>query len=212
ARARTVRSGAVRRGGRRVGADRRALAAPGLPRARRALPRPPRLRWLGGGVHEPWQWDAFLTPSGVPATDLVAGGRRLRWHQARPVLEQLADELAAACTDGTLPPALTVDQVWVRPGGQALRMDARPRGPARPPAEARPTTDQGRSLALLRQTAVLLLDRDDRPSFSPLGPVWRAGLWVVLLCLLGAAVRFFFDGNTLVAGGLLFLGILSAFW
>src|SRR5262249_15502106 len=74
-------------------------------------------------------------------------------------------------------------------------------------------SEEGRSLALLRQTAVLLLDRDEKPSFAPLGPFRRAGLWVVLLGLVAAAwVFFFFKENTLVAGSLLFLGILPAFW
>jgi hypothetical protein len=130
------------------------------------------------------------------------------WHQARPVLEQLADELAEACADGTLPLTLTAYQVWVRPGGQVLLLDA----PPGEPAAALSGTEQERSLALLRQTAVLLLDRDEKPSFSPLGPVWRACLWVVLLGLLGAAAWSFFERNTLVAGGLLLSASLPALW
>src|SRR5262249_47485221 len=132
--------------GRTVWVELRASGAPGLSPARRDLNRPARLRWLGGGVHKPWQWDAFLAPSGVPAADLVAGSRRLAWHQVRPVLEQLADELAAACADGTLPSVLTADQVWVRSGGQALLLDAPPGEPTLPPEESPPATDQGRSL------------------------------------------------------------------
>src|SRR5262249_42132155 len=110
--------------GRTVWLELRAAGGPGLPTARRELNRPGRLRWLGGGVHESWQWDAFLAPSGVPAADLVAGNRRLAWHQTRPVLEQLADELAAACADGALPSVLTAGQVWGRSGGQGLLPDA----------------------------------------------------------------------------------------
>jgi hypothetical protein len=197
--------------GRTVWLELRPLHAPGLPPARSDLHRPARLRWLGGGIHEPWQWDAFLAPSGVPASDLVANGRRLVWHQARPVLEQLAEELAAACADGTLPPTMTTDQVWVRPGSQVLLLDAPPVEPAETSA-ATPATDQGRSLALLRQTAVLLLDRNEKPSFAPLGRIWRAGLWVVLLCLLGAAARFFLAGHTFVAGVLLLPGVILTFW
>jgi hypothetical protein len=198
--------------GRTVWLELRPSGAPTLPPARRDLHRPTRPRWLGGGDHIPWRWDAFLAPPGVPATDLVAGSRHLGWHQARPLLEQLADELAAACADGTLPRALTVDQVWVRPGGQALLLDAPPGEPPDTPAEALPAADQGRCLALLRQTAVRLLDREDSPSFSPLGPVRRAGLWVVLLSSLAAAAWCFLEGSVGAAWGLLLVGTLSAFW
>jgi hypothetical protein len=198
--------------GRMVWLELRPCGSPALPHARRDLHRPTRLRWLGGGVNDPWEWDAFLMPSGVPAADLVAGGRRLGWHQARPVLEQLADELAAASADGTLPRILTVDQVWVRPGGQTLLLDAPPGEPQGAPAEVVPAADQARSLALLRQTAVLLLDRDEKPSFSPLGPVRRAGLWVVLLFLLGAAAWASLTGDAGAAWGLLLLGTLDALW
>jgi hypothetical protein len=197
--------------GRTVWLELRDLRVPGVPSARRDLHRPARLRWLGSGRHEPWQWDAFLAPSGIPASDLVAGGRRLMWHQARPVLEQLADELAAACADGTLPPTLTTEQIWVRSGGQVLLLDAPPVAPAETPA-ATPATDQGRSLAMLRQTALLLLDRDEKPSFAPLGRIGRAALWVVLLGLLVAAAQFFFNGYTPAAGGVLFAGVLVAVW
>jgi hypothetical protein len=198
--------------GRTVWLELRPSGAPALPPARRDLHRPTRLRWLGGGAHGPWQWDAFLAPPGVPASELVTGGRRLGWHQARPLLEQLTDELAAACADGTLPQALTVDQVWVRPGGQALLLDAPPGELADAPAEELPTADQGRCLTLLRRTAVLLLDREDRPFFSPLGPVRRTGLWAVLLSLLAAAALCFLGGDAGAAWGLLLLGTLSAFW
>ena len=197
--------------GRTVWIELRDRGAPALAPARRDLHRAARLRWLGGGIHESWQWDALLAPHGVPASDLVAGGRRLEWYQARPVLEQLADELAAACADGTLPPMLTAEQVWLRPGGQVLLLDEPP-GAASGEAQSPPEADQGRSLALLRQTAVLLLDRGEQPSFAPLGPVRRAALGIVVLGLLGAAAWSFLAGRPLVAGGLLFPGMLSAFW
>jgi hypothetical protein len=128
------------------------------------------------------------------------------------VLEQLTDELAAACADGTLPRALTLEQVWVRPGGQALLLDSPPAETPDAPAEALPTADQRSALALLRQTAVLLLDREDKPSVSPLGPVRRAVLWVVFLFLLGAAFIYLFEGNVAAAVSLLSCAGLSAFW
>jgi hypothetical protein len=198
--------------GRTVWLELRGRGGAGLSPARRDLHRPARLRWLGAGVHGPWQWDAFLAPPGVPAADVFAHGRRLEWHQARPVLEQLADELGEARADGTLPPVLTVEQVWLRPDGQVLLLDAPPGEPDSTPANALPGMGEEQSLALLRQTAVLLLDRDEKPSFAPLGPIRRACLRVVVLGLLGAAAWSFFQENMLMAGGLLVSAILPAFW
>jgi hypothetical protein len=180
--------------------------------ARRDVHRPGRLRWLGGGVHDSWQWDAFLALPGVPATDLAAGGRRLEWHQARPVLEQLADELNAACADGTLPRTLTLEQVWVRPGGQVLLLDAPAAQAADSQTPAIVAQDQERSLALLRRIAVLLLDRGDRSSWAPLGPVRRAMLLAAALVFLGVGTVWFFEGYALAAVSFLLVGILSAFW
>src|SRR5262249_14428283 len=79
---------------------------------------------------------------GSPLADLVADNRRLGWGEVCALLEQLADELAAACADGTLPPELSLDHVWVQPGGQVQLLDfplARSGG-ARVPANGAPQT------------------------------------------------------------------------
>ena len=125
--------------------------AQGEPRARsRPAARsrgPTRPRWLDGGEQAEGRWDAYVAPAGCPLADL-AGPEGLPWHDARPILEDLADELAAACAEGTLPPGLTVDQVWVQPDGRAILVDPlaiaepRPRWPIRP-ARAAPTTSRG---------------------------------------------------------------------
>jgi eukaryotic-like serine/threonine-protein kinase len=156
--------------GRAVWIELRERTATPLSASRRELHRTGRLRWLGGGPHAQWQWDALLAPSGMPVTELAASGP-LAWHQARPLLEQLANEMAAASADGTLPASLTPEQVWVRDGGSVLLLDAppvevadtsrTPEGRVEPsftPPAPSAATDAG-PLELLRRVAILLLDR-----------------------------------------------------
>jgi hypothetical protein len=132
---------------------RRPADAPLVP-ARRECARPARLRWLAGGEQDGWRWDAFPAVPGQSLADLVAREGPLSWPQFRPVLEQLVDELAAADDDGTLPQPLSVGQVWVRPGADAVLLDValRGEGEARGGAGERPT------LALAREAAVLALE------------------------------------------------------
>jgi uncharacterized RDD family membrane protein YckC len=121
---------------------------------RRELTRATRPRWISGGEQSGGRWDAYVAPSGCSLADL-AGPRGLPWGELRPILEDLAAELVAACQDGTLPPRLSVDQVWIQPGGGAMLVDAlAPGGPA---AEADLEPRQ-RALELLRQAAILGLE------------------------------------------------------
>src|SRR5262249_55631227 len=104
---------------------------------------------------------------GTPLPELVDAEGRLSWEAARELLRQLADELAASCADGTLPPSLSTGQVWVRADGRALLLDMRP-----PDAEAEVAADdERRARALLRRVAVLALEGRKRPAGEPLTPV-----------------------------------------
>src|SRR6185312_14958428 len=133
--------------------------------ARREVSRATRPRWLAGGEQHEGRWDAYVAPAGCPIADL-AGPEGLPWHEARPILEDLADELAAACADGTLPPGLTVDQVWVQPDGRAILVD--PLAITGHSAEPSGLSDDERALSLLRRVAALALEggrrrADDMP-------------------------------------------------
>jgi hypothetical protein len=141
--------------------------APPLSPARHDTGRAARLRWLGAGRHQDQQWDAFLAPSGCPLPELVAAGGKLCWPEARLLLEQLAEELAAARADDTLPADLTPGQVWVRGGGQVLLLDI-PLGDSAPDANTPP---DAAALSLLRQVAVLALEGQPRPADAPPSPV-----------------------------------------
>jgi serine/threonine protein kinase len=140
--------------------------------ARREVSRATRPRWLAGGEQSEGRWDAYIAPAGCPILDL-AGPDGLPWHEARPILEDLADELASACAEGTLPPGLTVDQVWVQPDGRAILVD--PLAIAAASAEAPAKSDDERALTLLRRVAALALEggrrRLDDPSATIKSPV-----------------------------------------
>lgn len=139
-------------------------AAPPPP-ARRDLGRPSRPRWLSGGELAEGRWDAYVAPGGCPLTDL-AGPDGLTWADVRPILHDLADELACADEDGTLPESLDVDQVWIQPDGSVQLAD-----PLAAPGQEDALTarrqdrsaDQERALALLRRTAALALEGGRRP-------------------------------------------------
>ena len=123
--------------------------------ARREVSRATRPRWLAGGEQSEGRWDAYIAPAGSPIADL-AGHEGLPWHDARPILEDLADELAFACLEKTVPPGLTVDQVWVQPDGRAILVD--PLAIAGASADASAVTDDERALSLLRRVAAMALE------------------------------------------------------
>jgi hypothetical protein len=126
--------------------------------------RPGRLWALGHGTvpvaDVPHRWDAYVGPTGAPLADVVDRRHPVRWPEARPVLEPLAGDLAAADKDGTLPAQLSLAQVWVQPDGRPELLDF----PLEPGATS--TTAVG----LLRQAAATLLEGEPRAP-SDTGPV-----------------------------------------
>jgi hypothetical protein len=142
-----------------------------LSAARREVSRTTRPRWLTGGRTGGGRWDAFVASPGVPLPAALRGRPRRLWLEALPVLEHLADELAAAIADGTLPAALSLEQVWVETAGRAQLLDTPPEPPAAPLTDADP---ERRALGLLRLAAAHLLEGrarapgDGRPVRAPL--------------------------------------------
>jgi hypothetical protein len=99
---------------------------------------------------------------------VVASRGRLSWGETRTILEQLADDLASAAGDGTLPPHLTVDQIWLRGNGEALLLDVALGADAtttKLPSEA-PVTEE-RLLGFLGEVAGLALEGVPRPACAP---------------------------------------------
>jgi hypothetical protein len=129
-------------------------AAP-TPVERVRLARPTRLRWLQGGATDGQPWDAFEAVVGAPLLDALGRGGRLEWEQGRFVLLDLAEELAAAVADGTLPESLTLEQVWLDHGGRVKLLDRAVPPPGVP--EAAP----GATLAAAERALVLLRTATD---------------------------------------------------
>ncbi len=151
----------------------RLAAEPTLTTARHDVSRPTRARWLSCGKWDKWQWDAFLAPSGRPLTALVADGRPLAWAEFRDILEDLTDELAAACEEGTVPATLSPNQVWLDSAGRALLLDM-------PVADIvavttseqlSAATEQRRARTFLRDISILALEGRDRPTELASAPI-----------------------------------------
>jgi uncharacterized RDD family membrane protein YckC len=138
---------------RRVCVQLRPQAEGPAPTVPRDSTRPTRLRWLGSGAQGGYLWDAFVCPTGRPVADLVASGP-LTWAEARPLLLQLGEELAAACTDGTLPEWLSPGQVWVTRDGR-VQLVGTPLGPLAPQTWG---TDDERALSFLGEVVALALE------------------------------------------------------
>jgi serine/threonine protein kinase len=120
-------------------------------------PRPARLRvvehgWLEwGGANRVWV--GYAAPAGAPLADVTSVAKPLAWGDARPILEQLADELAADPTVG----AAAVEQVWVEPAGRVQVVPfPLPLGSGRSPvSRVKPAADP---LRLIREVTTLTLE------------------------------------------------------
>ncbi len=139
--------------------------------ARREVARATRPRWLDGGEQAEGRWDAYVAPAGCPLADL-AGAEGLPWRDARPILEDLADELAAASLDGSMPADLSVDEVWVQPDGRAILVDAL--GSAGPGGATASPTDEARALDLIGKVAALALEGGRRRPGASSGSIRAA--------------------------------------
>lgn len=94
---------------------------PRVAAARQNLARPGRLRWLAGRRAPQENWDAFEAPSGQALWQLL--DRTHDWGHVGYWLLDLAEELAAALKDDTLPPVLGLECVWITADGRAMLLD-----------------------------------------------------------------------------------------
>lgn len=135
--------------------------------SRRSLSRSTRVRWVAGGEQDGRRWDAFTAPAGIPLAEFVRP-RGLAWVEARPILSALADELADARNDNTLPTPIRVDQVWIGPDGRIQLVE--PLGPA---TTDEPDADR-RALDFLAGVATLALGGKARRATAPRRPIRAA--------------------------------------
>ncbi|MGO9115627.1 MAG: protein kinase domain-containing protein [Thermoguttaceae bacterium] len=97
------------------------LGAQPVAAALRNIGRVGRLRWLAGRRTAEENWDAFEAVSGEPLLRLIEN--RQPWSRVRFWLYDLAREISAAESDGTLPPVLALDRVWIAADGRAKLLD-----------------------------------------------------------------------------------------
>lgn len=91
---------------------------------RRLLARPARPHWLQSGEGSLGHWDAFEAVAGLRLIEIARQAAGTPWEESRAWLLALCDELRAAVEDGTLPEALSADQVWIARGGHVKLLDA----------------------------------------------------------------------------------------
>jgi uncharacterized RDD family membrane protein YckC len=97
-------------------------AAPSL--ARINLTRMARQRWLEGGqLPRQRRWDAFEAIEGVPIQTFVGIDQQADWQDYRQIMLDVAIELREALDDQTLPPKLSLPQVWIHRNGHAKLLD-----------------------------------------------------------------------------------------
>ncbi len=166
---------------------------PPVPAALRNIGRPGRLRWLAGRRSADENWDAFEALSGSPLLHLIGerpaqtrhagtdgslrqdkrpGGNGQPWSRVRFWLLDLATELEAAGKDGSLPPVLSLDRVWITADGRAKLLDwpapgLLPAEPGLPPAPD--SKDQQR--LFLGEVAAVTLAGDVDAAANPPGEV-----------------------------------------
>jgi serine/threonine protein kinase len=97
------------------------VGAPNVPAKLRSLSRIGRLRWISGRRSPEENWDAFEGISGKSLPQLIKAPQP--WKQVRFWIYDLARELTAAEKDGTLPPVLALDRVWITADGRAKLLD-----------------------------------------------------------------------------------------
>ena len=137
---------------------------PPVPAPLRNIGRVGRLRWLTGRRSPEENWDAFEGVSGKPLLRLIQN--RQPWSQVRFWLYDLAREISAAEKDGTLPPVLALDRVWITGDGRAKLLDFPAPGLATAglPASRRndpplpPLPETGRTQRFLGEVAVAALE------------------------------------------------------
>jgi hypothetical protein len=132
---------------------------PPLNAIERDVSRATRIRWVSCGVDGAWQWDAFVAPTGAPLPMLTADGRKRTWGEARPILEELLEELEASCAEGSLPAALAPEQVWMQRDGR-IQLSAVPLTGAEHADGA--SHDQERALRFVGEVAVTALEGRQR--------------------------------------------------
>ena len=122
---------------------------PPLSRARIALDRPGRFRWLGGKHTSIERWDAFGYVEGSPFSSVATAA--LAFHMLARWLFTITRECQEAHTDSTLN-SLSLDRLWVTRSGELMLADWTLPA-AQPDPRADSATDMDGCQAFLRRVA-----------------------------------------------------------
>ena len=158
---------------RRVWIHQLPAGSPAIPVERRSMGRAGRLRWINGRRDGARCWDVYEALSGQPLSRLLEQPQS--WSVVRYWLLDVAQELAAATKDGTLPPTLLLSRVWITAEGRVKLLDFPAPGtePARDNAEStRPDQSPLGPASFLLQIATAALH--DAPDMKPLPVEARA--------------------------------------
>ncbi|MDG1874716.1 MAG: protein kinase [Mariniblastus sp.] len=90
---------------------------------RKSISRPTRLRILAENTSGDSRWVVTEAIKGMPLTDYVQLIPNIDWRSFRPLLRELAYELAMGKDDGTLPNKLGLKSVWLDQGGRTKLLD-----------------------------------------------------------------------------------------
>jgi uncharacterized RDD family membrane protein YckC len=99
------------------------LGAESVMPQRKALRRASRPHWLQNGETANGHWEAFDAVVGAPLSSLEPAHGETNWDRSRFWLFDLAEELAAASADGTLPATLRLQQIWIDGSGRTKLLD-----------------------------------------------------------------------------------------
>lgn len=102
----------------------------------RSLGRAGRLRWINGKRTDNECWDAYEALSGGPMLEVITEGPG--WQKVRYWLLDLAEELVSGLKDGSTPPVLGLNRIWITGAGRAKLLDF-PAPSTRPAAEGPPS-------------------------------------------------------------------------
>jgi hypothetical protein len=144
----------------------------------RGIGRIGRLRWLAGRRSSTENWDSYEAVQGKPLASALGHGQP--WGSVGYWLLDLAEELAIAGKDGTVPRWLSADRVWITSEGRAKLLDVPVPGADPLPDNAGQAQPKGHDIRITRsfinQVAIAGLEgrsvtADEASSIVAKGPV-----------------------------------------
>ena len=90
---------------------------------RKSISRPTRLRILDEKIEGDRRWVVTEAVNGMPLSEYIAQTPNVDWRSFRPLIRELAYELAKAEDEGTVPTLMNIESVWVDQSGRIKLLD-----------------------------------------------------------------------------------------